>query len=182
MNSSSVVSERIAAFAVATAKLASSKLRYSKIETKPVSCISTSKASCVCSELLNSIVNREEVSGRLGHLLVVQLDVAIAEERTRHLGAIGPNRLVDVKTHHQMVLDQVFSTHTQIEGIPILELMTQLLKLRLFDSTLRGIALWIMECPLTHSVAEDVIKYFRSQLVGTDAQWTHLFTKEISLE
>ena len=39
-----------------------------------------------------------------------------------------------------------------------------------------------MECPLTHSVAEDVIKYFRSQLVGTDAQWTHLFTKEISLE
>ena len=136
MNSSSVVSERIAAFAVATAKLASSKLCYSKTETKPVSCVSTSKASCVCSELLNSIINREEVPSRLGHLFVVQLDVSITEERARHLGTIRPNSLVDVQTHHQVVLDQVFSAHTQIEGIPILELMTQLLKLRLFDSTL----------------------------------------------
>ena len=39
-----------------------------------------------------------------------------------------------------------------------------------------------MERPINHSVAEDVIKYFRSQLVGTNAQWTHFFTKKISLE
>ena len=69
MNSSSVVSERIAAFAVATAKFASSRLRVSPEERErrslPVACVGTRETRRVGAELLDGVVDGEEVAGGL---------------------------------------------------------------------------------------------------------------------
>ena len=137
MNSSSVVSDRIAAFAVATAKFASSRLRVNRCDRRlPVARVGARETRGVGAELLNGVVDGEEVAGGLGHLLVVQLDVSVAEERARHLRAVRPDRLVDVQRHHEVVLDQVFAAHADVERIPILELVAQLLQLGLLDSAL----------------------------------------------
>ena len=113
--------------------------RHSKVSIlQRITCISTSETSSIRTELLDSIIHSKEVTSTLRHLLIVQLDMTITEVTARHLRHRRPDSLVVVKTHHQMVLDQVLTTHTDIEGVPVVELVTELCKLLLGDgATLR---------------------------------------------
>ena len=52
--------------------------------------------------------------------------MTIAEITAGHLGHIRPDGLVVVETHHKMVLDEVLAAHTNVEGIPVVELVTKL--------------------------------------------------------
>ena len=121
---------------------------------------------------MNGIIHGEEVTGGLGHLLVVQLNVAVAEVRARHLGHVGPDGLVVVEGHHQVVLDQILTAHTEVVGVPVVELVAHLVELLLLNTALLGV----------FSLQEDVVVDLRSHEVSGDAESAHLLTEQITLE
>ena len=52
--------------------------------------------------------------------------MTIAEITAGHLGHIRPDGLVVVETHHEMVLNEVLAAHTDVEGVPVVELVAKL--------------------------------------------------------
>mmetsp|Transcript_10726 Transcript_10726/g.38087 ORF Transcript_10726/g.38087 Transcript_10726/m.38087 type:complete len:780 (-) Transcript_10726:298-2637(-) len=71
--------------------------------------------------LLDGFPEGLKVSGRLGHLLVVQQEVAIAPHPPGPL-LLGPNRRVVIQRECEVVLDQVLPADPQVKGVPVVEL------------------------------------------------------------
>jgi len=64
---------------------------------------------------------------------VIKHQVAVAEVTARHHFLLLPDGLMIVQTHRQVVSDEILSTDSQIHGIPIVELIPQLLELLFGD-------------------------------------------------
>ena len=78
------------------------------------------------AELLNSVSHRGEIAITFRHLLPINIQISVAEVRTRPLLLIRPNCCVLVQTHGQMIPDQVLRRAAHVHGIPEVELFPQL--------------------------------------------------------
>ena len=83
----------------------------------------------ITTELLDTLLEGHEVTRRLGHLLSVQAQVAIAEVAASHApGIVLPDGLVLVEGHRQMVPDEILARYAHIHGIPVVELIAHFFK------------------------------------------------------
>mmetsp|Transcript_103546 Transcript_103546/g.178432 ORF Transcript_103546/g.178432 Transcript_103546/m.178432 type:complete len:471 (+) Transcript_103546:891-2303(+) len=127
---------------------------------KAVPSIGQSQACGVTGELIHDVLQRKEVAPRLGHLLAVNRDVAVAVD------ALGPKFLGEhgcmvVEAHCQVVLDEVLARHTHVHRVPEQELIPHLLQSVLGDGGL--------QCVQGRASKEDIVPDSVGQLLGLDA-------------
>lgn len=102
----------------------------------------------------DGLLEGQEVTGRLGHLLVIELEdgrsgleaykkVTVAEIASRHLGEVVPDGGVVVETEGKVVLDEILSGDTEIEGVPVAELLSHDGELLLRNGHDRGIVVLV---------------------------------------
>mmetsp|Transcript_289 Transcript_289/g.712 ORF Transcript_289/g.712 Transcript_289/m.712 type:complete len:283 (-) Transcript_289:491-1339(-) len=116
-----------------------------------------SEAHGICGILENGFTQSLEVSRGLGHLIVVQEKVTVAPHALGPLLFWEDGRVV-VEAEGEMVLDQVFSRDTEVEGVPIVELRLHLVKRFLGD-----VGLWQV------AINEDVVPHLRGHVLRSNS-------------
>ncbi len=90
-----------------------------------VTSIGQSKSHAISAEHLNGVVQDQEVTLALGHLLFVSQQVTVGTDR---LGPVllGEDGNVVVDPEDQVVRNQVLARCAQVNGVPVSELLLQL--------------------------------------------------------
>eukprot|EP00760_Papus_ankaliazontas_P003200 PhM_4_TR11492/c0_g1_i1/m.5952 len=94
-----------------------------------VASVGEGKAAAIGGVLVNSVAERAEVAKGLGHLLLLDENVTIAVDALGPLRRVVlPDGGVVVQEHCQVVLDQILAADTEVNGVPVQELIAQLLE------------------------------------------------------
>ena len=95
-----------------------------------VSSESTSVSGTIGGVEFDGLLEGQEVTGRLIELedgrsgLEAYKKVTVAEIASRHLGEVVPDGGMVVETEGKVVLDEILSGDTEIEGVPVAELLS----------------------------------------------------------
>ena len=89
-----------------------------------VACVRQSQAACIDWKPFGCVCKRVKVAVAFRHLGAVDLHVSVREVRAwPAFWAVLPNRNVIVQGHNQVVRDQVFAWHPQVNRVPVLEFL-----------------------------------------------------------
>lgn len=83
--------------------------------------MSTGVPGGISAVLINCLVESYDISFGLGHLIALDIDVAIAVVSSRPKLFILPDGCVVEQRHGQVVLDQILSRAAQVQWIPVQE-------------------------------------------------------------
>ena len=137
-----------------------------------VASVGEPEAHAVGGVLLDGLGEREEVAGGLCHLLVVDEQVAVGSERLREvLGA--PDGDMVQKAEGQVVGEQILPGDSQVERVPIGELVAHHVEVLLGDLAV----LRVLLLP-----AEDVVPDLGGHVLGGDVEQPVLVALQIGLE
>ena len=137
--------------------------------------ISKSDTGGVGTVLLDDVVKGHEVAGRLGHLLAVELQVAVG---TDGLGPVlaGEEGDVVVQPEGQVVGDEILAGDTDVEGIEVLELAAHRVESLLGDAGLGDQVVGQL------GAAEDVVPDLVNHLLSANVALTLLATEEVLVQ
>mmetsp|Transcript_2683 Transcript_2683/g.6002 ORF Transcript_2683/g.6002 Transcript_2683/m.6002 type:complete len:804 (-) Transcript_2683:561-2972(-) len=137
-------------------------VRYVELEVRILVAVAgegEGEAHAVGRVVLDGPAERLEVARRLGHLLAVELEVAVGAD------ALGPLLLredgaVVVQEEREVVLDQVLARHAQVDGVPVRELLLHAVEGLLGDGSV------LREGLLEHHVVEHLLRQILSSDVA----------------
>jgi len=134
-----------------------------------ISRISQGDAGRISTVLFDALIQREEVSSRLGHFVSIEAQVAIAEIASRHAVLIVlPDCLVVIQRHRQVVSDEIFARDSQIHRVPVVELVPELSELLFGHAGAFFGVKWLLE--------ENIVESFDRHSFSRDVGWTDLGT------
>lgn len=80
--------------------------------------------SSIGTEFVHRVLEGQEVSGALAHLVTIQEQVSVSTDTTRPV-LWREESNVDVEEESQVVLNQILSRYTDVHGVPVFEFSSQ---------------------------------------------------------